>query len=116
MSTALTPPDPAPGHELSSRDRTTRAARTVEQCASAWSEAYGQALENHLPETQALRMAAVAYKLQIPKMDSFASTKCALACIAHGIALEVFSGAEASQLLYAAQVAASIFNRKGARK
>jgi hypothetical protein len=112
-SSALThPSQPLP----SRRDRTSRAARAVEQCQAAWSDAYAKAIENTLPETKALRMAAVAYKLEIPKMDNLASTKCAFACIAHGISLEVFSGAEGSQLLYAAQVASTLYNRKGAKK
>jgi hypothetical protein len=100
----------------SPRDRTSRATRAVEQCQTAWSDAYAKARENGLPEAKALRMAAVAYKLQIPKIDNLAATKCAFACITHGISLEVFSGAEGSQLLYAAQVASTLYNRKGAKK
>ena len=96
--------------------RARRVRRAVEQCQQAWSDAYRQAIENHLPQDQALRMAAVAYKLQIPKMDTFASTKCAFACITHGISLEVFEGNHASQLLYAVQVATNLFNPKGAKK
>ena len=96
--------------------RARRVRRAVEQCQQAWSDAYRQAIENHLPQDQALRMAAVAYKLQIPKMDGFLSIKSAFACITHGIALEVFEGNQGSQLLYAAQVAASIYYRKGGKK
>jgi hypothetical protein len=94
----------------------SRARRAIEHCVAAWSNAYSQAVENNLPEDKALRMAAVAYKLQIPKMDTFASTKYAFACVTHGIALEVFEGNQASQLLYAAQVATTLYNRKGAKK
>lgn len=105
-----------PIHPLPTRDRTSRAARAAAQCESAWSNAYDEALKNDLSKREALRMAAVAYKLQIPKMDTLASTKCAFACIAQGIALEVFEGAEGSQLLYAAQVASTLHTRKGAKK
>ncbi len=88
----------------------------VDQCTSAWSAAYAKAIENGVPQNNALRMAAVAYKLQIPKMENLASTKSAFACIAHGISLEVFDGPQASQLLYAAQVASTLYNHKGAKK
>ncbi len=103
-------PPPSP------RDRTPRAQRAVEQCQAAWSGAYQQAMDNHLPQDQGLRMAAVAYKLQIPKMTCLASIKNAVACIAHGISLEVFEGNQGSQLIYAVQVAMSVYNPKGAKK
>lgn len=112
MSTALI----QPLHQLAPANRPRRIMRAVEMCTSAWSGAYQQALENNFPEDKALRMAAIAYKLQIPKMISFASTKAAFACISHGIALEVFEGAQASQLLYAAQVASTLYNRKEGKK
>jgi hypothetical protein len=96
--------------------RKSHVAHAVEQCRSAWSSAYAQAIENNLPEEKALRMAAVAYKLQIPKMDSLSSTKSAFACVTSGISLEVFQGNDASQLLYAAQVATSLYKQKGAKK
>src|SRR6185437_16840300 len=91
----------------------SRVARAVEQCQDAWSAAYAHAIEHNLPEEKALRMAAVAYKLQIPKMDRLSSTKSAFACITHGISLEVFQGNDASQLLYAAQVATNLYREKG---
>jgi hypothetical protein len=112
MSTALLKPNPS----LAPVTPPRRVRRAVEKCATAWTDAYAQALEHSLPEAKALRMAAVAYKLQIPKMISFSSTKAAFACVAHGISLEVFEGNQAAQLLYAAQVAANLFNPKGAKK
>jgi hypothetical protein len=57
-------------------------------------------------------MAAVSYKLAMPRMDSLPGIKAAIACIAQGIALEVFDGRDGSQLLYAAQVALTVFNQK----
>lgn len=112
MSSELTRPAPPP----STRGRTPRATRAVDQCQAAWSATYQQAIENHLPQDQALRMAAVAYKLQIPRMTNFASIKNAFACIVHGISLEVFEGNQGAQLLYAVQVAKSVHNPKGAKK
>jgi hypothetical protein len=108
--------EPAPHTRPYFTRRTSPIARAVEQCQSAWSATYAQAVENNLPEEKALRMAAVAYKLQIPKMDRLSSTKSAFACITHGISLEVFQGNDASQLLYAAQVASTLYKEKGAKK
>ena len=112
MTVQSSKPIPAPHH----RGRTKRATFAVEQCVAAWSAAYSQAIENHFPEDRALRMAAVAYKLQIPNMTCFASAKSAFACATHGILLEVFEGNQGSQLLYAAQVAYTIYGQKGAKK
>jgi hypothetical protein len=63
--------------------------------------------------SKAVRAAAVAYKQALPKMDTLPAIRAAITAIAQGIALEVFDGREASQLLYAAQVAlASLQKRK----
>ena len=61
-------------------------------------------------------MAAVAYKLAMPRRESLAAIRAAIACIAQGIALEVFDGRDGSQLLYAAQVAMSTLKAKGGKK
>lgn len=92
------------------------AARAVAECVEAWNDAYRLASEQNISQDQSLRMAAFAYRLQIPKMDSVTSIRSAFACIAHGISLQVFEGSQASQLLYAAQVATSLYHRKGAKK
>lgn len=97
------------------RDRTTRAAKAVEFCKEEWTRAYKLAKEKGLNEAKAVRMAAVAYKIAMPQMDTLPGIRGAITCIAHGITLEVFDGRDGSQLLYAAQVALSVLNRK-ARK
>ena len=77
---------------------------------------YNTAMEKGLGSQRALRMAAVAYKLALPRMESLTAIRAAIACIAQGIALEVFDGRDGSQLLYAAQVAMSTLKSKGAKK
>lgn len=94
------------------RDRTSRTEKAVERCRSEWQTAYGLAKAKGYTAGRALRMASVAYKLAMPKMDSLPAIKAAIACIAQGIALEVFDGRDGSQLLYAAQVALTVFNQK----
>jgi hypothetical protein len=94
------------------RDRTSRTARALARCRDAWTEAYSVAQLKGLPAARATRMAAVAYKLAMPEMDSLASIKASISCVAQGITMEVFDGRDGSQLLYAAQVAMSVLARK----
>jgi len=101
---------------LPPRDRTTRSVKAVNHCADEWNRAYELAKSKGLPATKAVRMAAMAYKLAMPKMESLPAIHAAIAAIAHGITLEVFDGRDASQLLYAAQVALTVLRQKGAKK
>lgn len=98
------------------RDRTSRARKAVTHCQAEWSHAYNQAKETGQPPARCLRMAAVAYKLAMPQLDTLPAIRAAIACIAQGIALEVFDGRDASQLLYSAQVALSLHKARGAKK
>jgi hypothetical protein len=94
------------------RDRTSRTDKALDLCKFEWQSAFDLAKEKGLASTKALRMAAVAYKLAMPKMDSLPTIRAAIACIAQGIQLEVFDGRDGSQLLYAAQVALSVLKQK----
>lgn len=98
------------------RDRTSRTERALLHCKDEWTRAHDLAQQKGLTGPKALRMAQVAYKLAMPKMDSLPTIRAAIACIAQGITLEVFDGRDGSQLLYAAQVAISVLNQKGAKK
>jgi hypothetical protein len=98
------------------RDRTPVTVRALEHCKAEWMNAHATAIENGKSKAEALRMAQVAYKLAMPKMDSMPAIKAAISCIAQGIALEVFSGRDGSQLLYAAQVAIMLYNRREGKK
>jgi hypothetical protein len=98
------------------RDRTSLAARAAAHCHDEWHHAYQLAKDKGRPQQKALRMASVAYKLAMPRMDSLTAIRAAIACIAQGISLEVFDGRDGSQLLYAAQVAMSTLKAKGAKK
>ena len=98
------------------RDRTSRADRALSACKDAWSHAYQIAHDKGLSANAALRMASVAYKLAMPKMDSLPTIRASIACIAQGIVLEVFDGRDGSQLFYAAQVALSVLNQKDRKR
>ena len=98
------------------RDRTTRLEKATEHCKAEWQRAYDLAQAKGLTAAKALRMASVAYKLAMPKMEALPSIRAYIACIAQGIQLEVFDGRDGSQLLYAAQVALTTLKPKGAKK
>jgi len=87
----------------------------VEHCKAEWTRAYELAKAKGLQTAKGLRMASVAFKLAMPNMDSRGNIRAAIACIAQGIALEVFDGRDGSQLLYAAQVAISLNQDKEER-
>lgn len=80
------------------RDRTSRTAKALAHCKAEWTAAYEIAQQKGLPAAKALRMASVAYKLAMPKMDGLPAIKAYISCIAQGIALEVFDGRDGSQL------------------
>jgi hypothetical protein len=97
------------------RDRQSQADKAMQHCKAEWTRAYEIAQEKGLSASKALRMASVAYKLAMPKMDGLPAIRASIACIAQGVTLEVFDGRDGSQLLYAAQVALSVLKQK-ARK
>jgi hypothetical protein len=101
-------------HAVAARTGTIDAA--MHECKSAWTRAHDLAKSKGYTSIKAQRMASVAYKIAMPKMNSVAGIKAAIACIAQGIQLEVFDGRDGSQLLYAAQVALSVHREKGRKK
>lgn len=113
---ALRPPLTLQAQAAPPRDRTTRTDKALAHCKAEWQQAYDLAHSKGLAPSKALRMASVAYKLAMPKMDSLPTIKAAIACIAQGITLEVFDGRDGSQLLYAAQVALATLRAKGPKK
>jgi hypothetical protein len=98
------------------RDRTSRTEKALSHCKAEWSRAYDLAQSKGLPANKAARMAAVAYKLAMPQLDSLPAIRASIAAIAQGIRLEVFDGRDGSQLLYAAQVALSMLRAKEPKK
>lgn len=98
-------------------ERTSTIDGAMRACKEAWTRAHELAKSKGLQANKAQRMASVAYKIAMPKMNSIPGIKAAIACIAQGIQLEVFDGKDGSQLLYAAQVALSVHREtKGKKK
>lgn len=88
----------------------------MRECKAAWTRAHDLAKSKGHTAVKAQRMASVAYKIAMPKMNSATAIKAYVACVAQGIQLEVFDGRDGSQLLYAAQVALSVHREKGKAK
>ena len=97
------------------RDRTSRTDRDLAACREAWARAFELAQSKGLSQPKALRMASVAYKLAMPNLNTMPAIRATISCIAQGITLEVFDGRDASQLLYAAQVALTLLKQKGGK-
>jgi hypothetical protein len=108
------PTEPLTIHASAARSCSIESAMT--HCKAEWTRAFELAQKKGLPAMRAQRMAAVAYKIAMPRMTNLTSIKAAVACVAQGIQLEVFDGRDGSQMLYAAQVAISIHREKGKSK
>ena len=102
-------------HAAPPGDNTSR-SKSINECKDRWSTAYTVAQNKGFTAQKALRMASVAYKLAMPRMDTKPGIRAAIACIAQGIQLEVFDGRDGSQLLYAAQVALSTLTERKRKK
>jgi hypothetical protein len=95
--------------ELKAQDREARRLETL------WARAYEAILKanndgetgSEEAEKRARRGANIQFKSALPRCGSGKARGIFVACVAAGIALEVFSGKEASHLLYAAQVQAT---------
>lgn len=91
----------------------TRAERAVLDCIRAFNETH-KAILAEAPDPAAIpaRMKALdsahkAYELAMPNLDSRASIRSFISCVARGAQMNVFTTRRATQLLYMAQVALS---------
>jgi hypothetical protein len=84
----------------------------LDKCRLAYQKLYAQQVGEGGNRAAAHHAAKTAYKLAMPSMDGLASIKAYIACVAQGIQFEVFGGRDGSQLLYAAQVALSLYSRE----
>ena len=58
--------------------------------------------------SQVTQAANTAYRARIPPLSGRPAIGPYIACVAHGVALGVFTGKESTQMMYAAQVALSL--------
>ena len=85
---------------------------TVKRCIIAMSAERDRAVKEGATSSERRKRAQIAYKLFMPALEDRESVKAYIACVAHGITLKVFNGRDASQMLYAAQVALSLIRQQ----
>jgi hypothetical protein len=95
------------------RDATLTVEEALQQCDKAYGDTAAMMLKSYalapgqLPSAdqakQMARMCAAAYRCALPTLKA-ANAQAYIACVAQGVAADVFTGRQGSQLLYAAQV------------
>jgi hypothetical protein len=77
----------------------------VARCRAAWKQAYDAARALGRDSYDATKFAREAYRTAMPALSSPDNIRDFVACIAHGILLEIIPQDQSTRLLYAAQVA-----------
>ena len=95
------------------RDATLTVDEATEQCNKAYGDTAAMMLKSYklapgarpTPDQakQMATMCATAYRCALPTLKA-SNAQAYIACVAQGVALDVFTGRQGSQLLYAAQV------------
>ena len=98
---ALTAPEPNPA---------------VAWCRQAYIKAYKESKSNGNREFEAERHAADAYRKAIPPLCGAENIRNFIACIARAMLTKMMNGADATRLLYAAQVAHTVIDRPASGK
>lgn len=83
-------------------------AANIRRCMQQTAKAKDYAAANGYTQQERRKLAIMAYKLAMPPMTDKPAIHSYIACVAYGIQVGVFNGRDASQLLYAAQVALSL--------
>jgi hypothetical protein len=83
----------------------------VARCCQAYADTFKARQAIGDSDYKAKNAAAEAYRLAMPKLSSDESIHGFIACIAYGILIEAFENRQATQLLYAAQVASGALAR-----
>lgn len=91
-------------------------AAAVNHCMAQYKGAYRAAATMGASEYGSHKAGREAYRLALPRTGSVTEIQGFIACIAHGITLEVFDRHEPTQLLYAAQVALASLKSKTGKK
>lgn len=97
---------------MSESQQTCESIAAAARCREALERAYLDTLaapetaeSENACRTRAIDAAARAYRQAMPPLSGAENIRNFIACVAQGILLDVFTGSEPNQLLYAAQVA-----------
>ena len=77
----------------------------VEYCVRSWQDALDEHRAKGKEEYSAMRYAHKAFRKALPDLTSAENIQAFIACVSRGVLMEAIDPAEASRLLYAAQVA-----------
>ena len=87
------------------------ASQAVARCSQVWDDAYAAEFLKRQSVFDAKDAAVAAYSRAMPTPSSEDGIRDFIACVTHGILLGAFQDKQASQLLYAAQVASGALTR-----
>jgi hypothetical protein len=91
-------------------DSESIATDAVEFCVLAWNDAFDQHRAKGKDEYSAARYAHKAFRQALPDLTSPAKIQGFIACVSRGVLIGAIEHADASRLLYAAQVARQAVN------
>lgn len=86
----------------------------VARCCDAGVTARRAAIAKGFPDYKATTAARDAYRKSMPPLSGSENIRDFVACVAHGMLIEVFSNTDSAKLLYAAQVAGGIAKKREA--
>ena len=84
----------------------------VEICDHMFADATKEALNNKKSQKEALCQGKIAFCSVLPKLSGAANIRDFIACVTHGMAMEIIPGNDAARLLYAAQVAHTALTKR----
>jgi hypothetical protein len=87
--------------------------RAIARCRTAYTSTYQQCKDNRLSEYETEKRAGEQFKLAMPSLGTRDNIRAFVACVAHGVLINVMDGTEAARMLFAAQVALSTLKTGG---
>jgi hypothetical protein len=84
----------------------------IAQCCKAWLRAFDKGMAEKDNRVYAAFIAGKDYRRAIPPLAGEESIRNFIACVAHGMLIGAVTGADATKLLYAAQVALAAVRRQ----
>lgn len=77
----------------------------VEKCEAQYTKTAKEAIDEKKSKATIKSRSKLAYSHAMPRLNGATNIREFIACVAHGMLIDVFTGAEGARLLYAAQVA-----------
>jgi hypothetical protein len=84
----------------------------VDQCVEAYTKTITEHLEKGVKTETAMSAGKMAYAIMMPRLSGADNVRDFIACVTHGMLIGAISGADATRLLYAAQVARTMLPKR----